>query len=433
MTNNNPIIYIDDDKLPHKDLVEYCLQRYIKYPFALQSRWSFQQPRTYWGPPRIRATEEDIEVDYVGTNMMVLDKSIFNDPMMLEIPEEWKNIEDLWMCHVARKNQQRPLYSMLSKVTEIRDNKDQYHSLATKKNEMYQWMKEDGFQTIDNQKGPIISIIIVTYNRWDLSKKCIDSVIENTPKGTYEIIVVDNCSTDETIENLNNYKNQGLIHKIIFNDSNYQLSRAFNIGYGNVSDQVDYIMTLNNDHFVMKGWYYNMLAAFKNKSIDFVSGLARGNFFHLKDEVIDRDTNCRFFVLSNKKIKTYKHNTSDLYLLYDDNVQEIGEALIFRSELIFNNIVKWFEGFPGGGWKGSYHAKMIKEIIKPYNLKGVELGRPCVLTQKNYMTKFEDYYRMLFKTREKNLPLYDYHFDIIKDKEEYYKWTNYLEESSNGK
>jgi hypothetical protein len=64
---------------------------------------------------------------------------------------------------------------------------------------------------------------------------------------------------------------------------------------------------------------------------------------------------------------------------------------------------------------------MIKEIIKPYNLKGVELGRPCVLTQKNYMTKFEDYYRMLFKTREKNLPLYDYHFDIIKDKEEYYK------------
>jgi GT2 family glycosyltransferase len=64
---------------------------------------------------------------------------------------------------------------------------------------------------------------------------------------------VDNCSTDETIENLNNYKNQGLIHKIIFNDSNYQLGRAFNIGYGNVSDQVDYIMTLNNDHFVMKG------------------------------------------------------------------------------------------------------------------------------------------------------------------------------------
>ena len=40
-----------------------------------------------------------------------------------------------------------------------------------------------------------LSIIIVNYNKYQLTQKCIKSVISNINNIEYEIIVVDNCST----------------------------------------------------------------------------------------------------------------------------------------------------------------------------------------------------------------------------------------------
>lgn len=55
------------------------------------------------------------------------------------------------------------------------------------------------------------SIIILTYNNLDYTKDCIDSILKFTKKGTYEIIVVDNLSTDGTREWLKKQKNLKVI------------------------------------------------------------------------------------------------------------------------------------------------------------------------------------------------------------------------------
>ena len=47
---------------------------------------------------------------------------------------------------------------------------------------------------------PDISIIIVNYNVRDLLIDCIDSVLRSLNNFTSEIIVVDNASTDDSIE-----------------------------------------------------------------------------------------------------------------------------------------------------------------------------------------------------------------------------------------
>lgn len=52
-----------------------------------------------------------------------------------------------------------------------------------------------------------ISVIIPTYNRSHTIKKCLDSVFNQTYK-VNEIIVVDDCSTDNTIDILNSYEDQ---------------------------------------------------------------------------------------------------------------------------------------------------------------------------------------------------------------------------------
>ena len=47
------------------------------------------------------------------------------------------------------------------------------------------------------------SIIILTFNKLEYTQKCIESIRKYTSKGSYEIIVVDNDSTDVTKEWLN--------------------------------------------------------------------------------------------------------------------------------------------------------------------------------------------------------------------------------------
>ena len=44
------------------------------------------------------------------------------------------------------------------------------------------------------------SIIILSYNTYKLTKFCIESIRKYKPAGSYEIIVIDNASQDESVE-----------------------------------------------------------------------------------------------------------------------------------------------------------------------------------------------------------------------------------------
>ncbi len=45
---------------------------------------------------------------------------------------------------------------------------------------------------------PAISVVIPVFNKWELTKACLESLAQHTPSGVVEVIVVDNGSTDET-------------------------------------------------------------------------------------------------------------------------------------------------------------------------------------------------------------------------------------------
>ena len=87
-------------------------------------------------------------------------------------------------------------------------------------------------------KLPEVSIVIVTYNNVKYTKGCIESVIKYTSqiKTPYEIIVVDNHSTDQTVEYLKHVEKGGLI-KCIYNLHNKGFPAANNQGVA-LADQV---------------------------------------------------------------------------------------------------------------------------------------------------------------------------------------------------
>lgn len=91
-----------------------------------------------------------------------------------------------------------------------------------------------------------LSIIIVNYNTYMLTKQTIDSILNQEHPFTYEIILVDNASTDGSIQQLKeDFKNQEQLVHIIVNYSNLGFGKANNIGMR--LSRGEYILLLNSD------------------------------------------------------------------------------------------------------------------------------------------------------------------------------------------
>lgn len=86
-----------------------------------------------------------------------------------------------------------------------------------------------------------VSIILVNYNTKELTKQCIDSLFEYTNGINFEIILVDNASSDGSIE----YFSKDRRIKFIESGSNLGFGKANNLGVQNSVG--DYVFFLNTD------------------------------------------------------------------------------------------------------------------------------------------------------------------------------------------
>jgi glycosyltransferase involved in cell wall biosynthesis len=99
---------------------------------------------------------------------------------------------------------------------------------------------------------PFFSVVIPTYNRAAFIEATLQSVLGQTYQN-YEIIVVDNCSTDNTDEVLERFIRAGQI-RFIKHEQNYERARSRNTGMK--AARGDYVTLLDSDDFM----YPNNLA-----------------------------------------------------------------------------------------------------------------------------------------------------------------------------
>jgi len=140
-----------------------------------------------------------------------------------------------------------------------------------------------------------VSICIVNYNTAELTKRCIQSVLDNISNIMFEIIVVDNASTDDSIKIFEEEFEKKII--LIKNPTN----RYFTGGYNDAAFKAKgkYLLFLNSDGYI-KDNSIKIMFEFLEKNQDV--GAVEGTIIDEESGIITKTSSSEY----TKKISFFK-------------------------------------------------------------------------------------------------------------------------------
>jgi GT2 family glycosyltransferase len=98
-------------------------------------------------------------------------------------------------------------------------------------------------------REPRCSIVIPVHNQAGLTAQCIDAILASPPEVAFEIVVVDDASTDHTPVVLDEYTEPV---RVLRRDENAGFARACNQGAAEARGEL--LVFLNNDTIPLRGW-----------------------------------------------------------------------------------------------------------------------------------------------------------------------------------
>ncbi|WP_434652140.1 glycosyltransferase [Pseudomonas sp. R3-56] len=117
-------------------------------------------------------------------------------------------------------------------------------------------------KAIESLPLPKVSVVVLTYNNLELTKACLDSLLTQSQYPNLEIIVVDNCSSDQTPAYLTAWAKGHPERIVILNPDNKGFAAGNNQGLAVASGE--YLVILNNDTVVTAGWIRGLIRHLKD-------------------------------------------------------------------------------------------------------------------------------------------------------------------------
>jgi len=115
----------------------------------------------------------------------------------------------------------------------------------------------DQFEEAVRAASPLVSILVVTHNSEEFVGPCLDSILRNTAYPSYEVILLDNASTDGTVELLREYRDRSAHFRLV------ELSENTGFAAGNNRAVAEacgaYLIFLNVDTMVTPGWIHLLM------------------------------------------------------------------------------------------------------------------------------------------------------------------------------
>ena len=105
----------------------------------------------------------------------------------------------------------------------------------------------------NNLHEPTVSVVVISYNQWPLTERCLQSLVMHSERNSTDIVVVDNASQDDTPSQLQAWAALDPEHRrVVLNADNKGFGPAVNQGLALA--QGEYLAVLNNDIVVSPGW-----------------------------------------------------------------------------------------------------------------------------------------------------------------------------------
>jgi GT2 family glycosyltransferase len=220
------------------------------------------------------------------------------------------------------------------------------------------------------RKNYIVYALIVTYNRLNFLKKCLKSLLNQTYP-IYKIIVVDNKSSDGTIDYLKLLSKKNKKVETLFNKNNLGMANALNKALKKIwNKKWDYVWISDDDNIADKNALLNLIQKADNTTI-------------LNSLLIDykNKKNLTFERIDLKNGKIYKN--IDNFKLNE----EIFDSIPLNFTLIPKTAFKK-NGFFSEDYfiRGEEIDFILKSLLNGLNLKVLSKSKAYCLNQRNIKT-----------------------------------------------
>jgi len=237
-----------------------------------------------------------------------------------------------------------------------------------------------------SSRDELVDVIVRTRNSEEFLKQCLSSVLDDIP--VRRIIVVDNGSSDKTIEIASSFEKVDIYFKPDLNLG--QLTKyAFSIA------KTEWVAVIDSDTVLSKGWYENM-----RKHMDTYDAVEGGSIDHYRfDEHIDA-TKVRYGRIGQTLLRREPVLNLELDLPFGEdaaisyNFKKHG----MRWKKVQNDLANHYPKVEGYTHRRTGTILRIKQVYVPKHVQ-IESGR--IARRYNIISKREAFNRVM------QLPLYD--------------------------
>ncbi len=191
-----------------------------------------------------------------------------------------------------------------------------------------------------------LSVIVPTRNRAKILQKTLESIVnQNLSKKYFEVIIVDNGSTDDTKNIVNSFVNK-IDNLVYIYDENPGLHIGRHLGL--LAARADILVYADDDIEAIPTWLEGVLESFENKNVVLVGGKNLPNF----------ESNPPKWILRMYEKKSIKKVLGYLSILdFGDEIQEINPNFVFGCNFSIRKSIL----FEAGGF---HPDGMPQDIIK---------------------------------------------------------------------